>query len=374
MRFASRLIINKEIIKNLLRISFYFWKKCWPQIFTFITLIMISYLFIGMIGALISFILGLYIFIHKMTDWFLYHPNEPIDSRTNVCSPKILDLPFESTYISTSDGILINVFLLKQKPELLVTAPTIIYFHGNAGNIGHRLLNASELYHTLECNILLVEYRGFGHSQGTPSEAGIYKDAEAAINYLLSLSGIAKDKIILFGRSLGGAVAIHLAQHSQLSQKISAIIVENTFTSIPEVAKLLFNCKLVKFIPKWVYKSKYDSLSKIKSIKVPILFLSGLDDELIPPIMMHTLFELASSDVKHIQHFEGGTHNFTWRCSNYYSIIDAFLIKVLNNNKSSEKIISKADLIWSQTVPQIFTFSDCKDSYIILNNEQETDQ
>ena len=106
---------------------------------------------------------------------------------------------------------------------------------------------------------------------------------------------------------------------------------------------------------------------------MPILFLSGLDDELIPAVMMHTLFQFASSDIKHLHQFEGGTHNFTWHCSNYYSIINTFISKVVLKTNNSEKTISKADLIWNQIVPEIFTFTETKDSltsFIIFSKDQ----
>ena len=110
-----------------------------------------------------------------------------------------------------------------------------VYFHGNAGNIGHRLENAKVLYKTLKCNILLVEYRGYGMSDGIPSEEGFYQDAQAAYDFVDSREDLDSSKIVIFGRSLGGAVAIDLASRCDYRDRLLALVVENTFTSIPDL-------------------------------------------------------------------------------------------------------------------------------------------
>ena len=109
------------------------------------------------------------------------------------------------------DGTQLHLFLVKQPGEQSKKVPTVLYFHGNAGNIGHRLLNVQGLYTSIGCNVALVEYRGYGRSEGSPSEEGLYMDAQAALDFLLTRQDIATDKIVVFGRSLGGAVAIDLA-------------------------------------------------------------------------------------------------------------------------------------------------------------------
>jgi fermentation-respiration switch protein FrsA (DUF1100 family) len=123
-----------------------------------------------------------------------------------------------------------------QPSERIKTSPTVLYFHGNAGNIGHRLHNAQALYSLCGANVLLLEYRGYGKSEGTPSEAGMRLDAQAAMEYLLDHSDVDSNQIIIFGRSLGGAVAIDLVSNPVYMKKAFAMIVENTFTSIPMMA------------------------------------------------------------------------------------------------------------------------------------------
>jgi len=259
----------------------------------------------------------------------VYHPEEPANSRLYVPSPQVLHLPFENLFLRTKDGVRINAVLIKQQPnEVMASAMTIIFLHGNAGNIGHRLFNAHGLYHNLSSNILMLEYRGFGRSEGTPSEEGLYLDAQAAVDYLVSRGDIDPHKLVVFGRSLGGAVAINLASQINYSQNLRAVLLENTFTSIPEVAQAFVNCKLLRFLPNFMFKNKFISKSKIKNIEVPTLFISGLADRLIPPRMMQELYSLSKGRMKGMVTFESGTHNDTWQCSLYYTALNSFLTKV----------------------------------------------
>ncbi|RWS06166.1 alpha/beta hydrolase domain-containing protein 13-like protein [Dinothrombium tinctorium] len=333
MRFIRLRKCHFEAVKVITRVLLFLLKKCWLQFAALIVCIVLLYGFYGGLIALSSGFFGACLVLYKLIDWFLYHPEDPPDSRTNVCSPAVLKLPFHSTHVRTVDGVDINLVFIAQPNERLSEAVTLIYFHGNAGNIGHRLLNVSELYHNCKCNILLVEYRGYGQSKGSPSESGLYLDGEAALNYALNHPDINKSKIVLFGRSLGGAVALEMASSPKLNAHISAVIIENTFTSIPDVAKTLFDCQLLRMIPRCFYKSKFDSLSKISRVSVPTLFLSGMADELIPPSMMQTLYQSSRSIMKQFSSFDNGTHNFTWRCKDYYTVINSFLAKIFNADK-----------------------------------------
>jgi len=150
-------------------------------------------------------------------------------------SPQDGKLPFEEHFITTKDKIQIHSWLITQDEKSI--CPTIIFFHGNAGNIGFCLPNAKTLYYTTACNILMVEYRGYGNSAGIPSEKGLILDGQAAIDFLRSRNDIDHKKIFLFGRSLGGAVAIHLALLNQ--DKLCGIMVENTFLSIDEMVVVI---------------------------------------------------------------------------------------------------------------------------------------
>ena len=127
---------------------------------------------------------------------------------------------------------------------------------------------------------------------------------------------------------IGGAVAIDLASKFENNAKIRCLILENTFTSIPDVAKTLFNVKLVRILPRWFYKNQYLSRLKVPRITIPVLYLSGTGDQLIPCSMMTELFNATSSESKQLARFPGGSHNETWMCNHYYHTVEYFLDEV----------------------------------------------
>ena len=160
----------EKVGKFVLILIYRFWRGCSAGI---LSLILLYWLYGGTVIFLLlaSALIGA--FFH-FQDGLLYFPDQPESSRFYVQSPHKLGIPFENLYIKSKDGIQINILLLKQADFRLSAAPTMVYFHGNAGNIGHRLLNAHLLYTYSGCNILLVEYRGYGRSEGSPSEKGQY--------------------------------------------------------------------------------------------------------------------------------------------------------------------------------------------------------
>lgn len=179
----------------------------------------------------------------------------PANSRIYVPIPTLHKLPHETVSIRTPDKCSLHAFWIRQRDEISKSVPTFVYFHGNAGNMGHRLPNAWGIYNRLNCNILMVEYRGYGLSNGAPSERGLFTDAKSSIDYLYTRHDLDHTRIVIFGRSLGGAVTIELATDPVYSQKIMCAIVENTFTSIPDMAIKLVH-PLVRFVPLILYKNK----------------------------------------------------------------------------------------------------------------------
>jgi fermentation-respiration switch protein FrsA (DUF1100 family) len=160
-------------------------------------------------------------------------------------------------------------------------------FHGNAGNIGHRIPIARMLINSLGCNVFMLEYRGYGLSTGEPDEKGITLDAQTALDYLRSRAETRSHKLIVYGQSLGGAVSIKLVAKNQYAGDIVGLILENTFISmralipsvIPPAKYLTMLCHQL-----WPSESILPSITE-----VPILFLSGLQDELIPYVIFFTL-------------------------------------------------------------------------------------
>ena len=198
----------------------------------------------GLVAALSSVAVGV---LYLKQDQLLYFPeiggiprrtaNNPRQYR----SPKEYNIRHENVMIEGEDGVKTHAWLMLQaEPKL---APTIVFFHGNAGNIGLRLPNCSQMYKFLSANILMVEYRGFGDSDDVkPSEAGLKRDSEAALRFISRHSQIDPFKLFIFGRSLGGAVGFHLAQYAeQQNIKVGGLIVENTFQSISAMVSKIYN-------------------------------------------------------------------------------------------------------------------------------------
>jgi abhydrolase domain-containing protein 13 len=188
--------------------------------------------------------------------------------------------------------------------------------------MGFRLPNIAAMMRRLKCNVFIVSYRGYGNSQGTPGEQGLMADADAAWEHVYNSDIVDKHNIFVFGRSLGGAVAIYCA--SAYSKHIRGLILENTFASISE---------LVDSILPWVapfkslmLKIKWESFTRIPKVACPILMFSGQTDEVVPASHMTKLFELSTAArTKSIVRFPAGTHNDTWQSRGYFPPYSRFL-------------------------------------------------
>jgi len=192
-----------------------------------------------------------------------------IPGRQHMATPDQVGLLYESVYIVTSDQLKIHGWFI---PAPNATK-TLLMLHGNAGNISHRL-DALLTFHRLGLNILIIDYRGYGLSEGHPSEAGLYQDAAAAFRYLQDERGIAAEDIIVFGHSLGGSVAAWLAAR----QSPGALIVESSFTSAEDMA-----AEMYWFLPaRRLTRLGYKTLENIENITCPVLIIHSRDDEVAP--------------------------------------------------------------------------------------------
>lgn len=252
--------------------------------------------------------------VYVFQDKILYVSSAPADARTTFIRPERFNIrDHEDLYIPTPDGEMLNCWFFRVD-ENYRQAPTMLYFHGNAGNISHRLPNIADLLRLVKVNILIVEYRGYGRSTGIPSESGLQIDSQTALEYLLNRPDINHRKIFVFGRSLGGAVAVDLA--SRNSDRLAALVVENSFTSVPDMVDVVLPAlRYFKFLS----RNQWSSEEKIKSIKMPTLFLSGREDELVPSSMMDRLHAASGSDTKEFIAFNDGHHMDTWDQAGYYS-------------------------------------------------------
>jgi fermentation-respiration switch protein FrsA (DUF1100 family) len=162
----------------------------------------------------------------------IYARNFPPDARTIVPRPAQFAIAdFEELFIPTPDGESLSAFYVRANKQHARNA-TVLMFHGNAGNIGHRLPVAKVLADDLRCNVLMLQYRGYGLSSGSPNEKGLMIDAQTGLDYIRERHELRGTRIVLYGQSLGGAVAIALAARNQKQGDIAGIVLENTFTSM----------------------------------------------------------------------------------------------------------------------------------------------
>lgn len=207
--------------------------------------------------------------------------------------PNQLGLEFEEIFFKTSDNIDINGWFMPSPNARY----TLLFCHGNAGNISHRL-EKLEFFHILGLNVFIFDYRGYGKSQGKPSEDGIYLDTLASYEYLLSRK-ITPKQIIGFGESLGAAAIIDLAFRKELG----GLIIEGGFSSAKDMVKAIYS----PLLPHWIFASRFDNINKIKSVKAPKLIIHSINDEIVPYRLGKMLYENAINPKEFLQ-IHGG-HN-----------------------------------------------------------------
>jgi len=240
----------------------------------------------------------------------LYYPNLP--SRQLSAFPGSLGMAFETVELSADDGVKLHAWYLPvENPRA-----TLLFFHGNAGNISHRL-DSLKLFHDLQLSVLIFDYRGFGLSEGTPSETGTYLDAEAAWRYLTNDRAIPSRRIILFGRSLGGSIAAWMAARSDAM----GLILESAFTSIPDLASGIY-----PFFPvRWLSRLRYDTLHHLQSVQAPVLVIHSRNDEIIPMSHGERLYAQASEPKRFLELNGGHNDGFLQSGSRYITGLEEFI-------------------------------------------------
>ena len=240
-------------------------------------------------------ILHLVIIVVLFVVYVRYLENKSIfyPSRSLFATPQEWGIPFEDVYIQTEDHVRVHGWLIKAPSA----QSTVLFFHGNAGNIGDRL-GKIDLFYRMGLNILIIDYRGYGKSEGYPTEEGIYKDAAAAYDYLAQRGDLKGQKIIGYGASLGGAVAVDLAAQRPLT----CLIVDSTFSSAVDIAKRIY-----PFVPSFLIRTKLDSVSKIKRVDIPKLFIHSVEDRTVPIALGRKLYEAAPGPKEFIE--IRGDHN-----------------------------------------------------------------
>lgn len=235
------------------------------------------------------------IFVVLFMLWFRYFEwrSTFFPTKEFSVSPKTFNLEYEDVFFNTDDGIQINAWFVPAKGAKF----TILFSHGNGGNISHRISKII-IFNELGLNVFIFDYRGYGKSQGRASEPGIYLDTRAAYDYLIKEKGMRADNLIGFGESLGGAAIVDLAKGVQLR----ALILESLFSRAQDMAKEIY-----PFLPTFLIHSRFDSLSKIKGIRIPKLFIHSATDEIVPIELARKLYNQAPEPKQFIQ--IEGSHN-----------------------------------------------------------------
>jgi abhydrolase domain-containing protein 13 len=254
----------------------------------------------------------------------IYPRGLPPNARTEVPKPSQFGLnDFEELMIPTPDGEHLSAFLIRPSNKQFVSNITILMFHGNAGNIGHRVPIARVLQESIGANILMLEYRGYGLSTGDPNEKGLTIDGQTGLDYIRQRAELRNTKIIIYGQSLGGAVGIGLAARNQKHGDIAALILENTFLSIRKMIPAAL--PPARYLAPFCHQI-WPSEEMIPGVtKMPILFLSGLQDEIVPPSHMKRLYDICRAPVKIWAEFPHGDHNSTVAESGYFEYIEEFV-------------------------------------------------
>ncbi len=249
----------------------------------------------------------------RIEDRFIFHPSVEI-----VQTPLHAGLQFQDHFFTTADGVRLNGWFIPHRDA----RATLVWFHGNAGNIGHRVENIKLLHDKVKIHIFIFDYRGYGRSTGSISEEGTYRDGAAALDFVRQQLGVDAKNLIIFGRSLGAAVAAEMA----LRFACRGLILETPFTSIRDMAKTVF--PVLPIGP--LLQTRFDVLEKVAKVTVPLLVLHGDRDDLVPYEQGRKVFAAARAP-KEFYTIRGATHNDTYRVGGdaYFERLRGFVETVL---------------------------------------------
>jgi hypothetical protein len=243
----------------------------------------------------------------------LFHPSPGAD-----LLPGDVGVAGEEVFFETEDGVRIHAFWLPGDGA----DRAFLFLHGNAGNASHRLPNAA-LLSRLGAAVLLLDYRGYGRSEGRPTETGVQADARAGFAHLVEARGFAPERVVVFGRSLGGAVAVDLAR----GRELGGVVLESTFTSLSDMARRVLG--FLGPLAARATRGRFDSIAKIDELRAPLLVFHGDRDEIVPFALGRALFE-AAPEPKRFVTIRGAGHNDTVQIGGrpYLDRIETFLDEV----------------------------------------------
>ena len=248
--------------------------------------------------------------LYLYQDQLVYFPE-----RALTATPAQAGLAYEPVRFTSVDGVALSGWFI----PVPKARATLLFCHGNAGNISHRLESIRQ-FHQLGLNVFIFDYRGYGESEGVPTEAGTYRDAEAARRYLVETRGLAPEHIVYFGRSLGAAIAAWLAtQHPP-----RALIVESAFTSVPD-----FGAEIYPWLPvRLLARLRYPTQEYLRSVQAPVLVIHSRDDEIVSFRHAEKLYESANSPKELLEIRGGHNDGFLVSGAQYTRRLDDFLRRV----------------------------------------------
>jgi fermentation-respiration switch protein FrsA (DUF1100 family) len=261
---------------------------------------------------MMAFCLSVFLSGCRFEDRFIFYPYPQVEQ-----TPAHARLDFEDIYFMTDDGVQLNGWFVPY-PQ---AQATLLWFHGNAGNIGHRVENIKLLHEKVGLNVFIFDYRGYGRSQGNVSEEGTYKDGAAALRYLLARKDVDPQRIVFFGRSLGAAVAAELA----LQYDCLALILETPFASVAKMARVAFPLLPIKSL----LRTRFDTVEKVQRIKAPLLVIHGDQDDIVPYSQGKEVLA-AAPEPKEFYTIRGARHNDTYIVGGdaYFSVLKNFIQRV----------------------------------------------
>jgi len=265
------------------------------------------------VSSLVIVYVLLMAYVYMKQGSMLYFPLKEIEA-----TPLAIGLDYQELILRTKDGVDISAWYVPADDA----RGYLLFCHGNAGNISHRL-DSIRIFHNLGLSVLIFDYRGYGRSKGAPDEEGTYRDVEAAWDYLAGSLHVKPEKIILFGRSLGSAVAAEMA----LRKQTRALIMESGFTSVPDLGSRFYPYLPVRLLSKY----HYSSINKVGRIKIPKLFIHSPADEIVPYEQGRKLFENASEPKEFLQLNGGHNEGFLLSGTMYVDGLNSFLSRYLSD-------------------------------------------
>lgn len=270
-----------------------------------------------MTSVFFSILLGyllLVVFVYIRQGSMIFFPSKEIEA-----TPRDIGLDFEDMTFSTEDGKKIAAWFVPSGNERGV----LLFCHGNAGNISHRL-DSIRIFHDLGLSVLIFDYRGYGRSEGSPTEKGTYRDAEAAWNYLINKMKVRPEDVIFFGRSLGAGVAAEMA----LKHRAAGLIMESAFMSVPSLGSKFFPY-LPGHLIRLISRFHYSNIDKINRIGIPKLIIHSPQDEIIPFEHGAALFEKATVPKEFLRIAGGHNEGFMLSGRTYIDGLDRFITRSL---------------------------------------------